>query len=171
MKTVFIIPIVFLLLITTPFSTPNLLQTPSSNDGPKMEWVYGGFLCIDGIAIYPGEETYSVSVWVSDPDGISSVIFNFLSQYGNSISLTGILTDNNDTAEKYRATLVYLIPWPMGGIISYEITARANDTLGNTAEITGAGFSAAYGPNWPFIFIIAVIFLLCLKGIKGKHFH
>jgi len=170
------------LLLVYPVSAVSLKpsHSPSSNGSPSVEDWYTGELVVDAHSFGGGEDSFASGYWVSDPDGVSTVLFRFRMSGNESwVNRTTQMTSGNVTNGYYAGHLTYEVK----PIVRFEFKVFANDTLGNWIEtepmtveyayvIYPAWFAVLFWMNSYLLLIVvsvsAVIVLLYMKRRRSK---
>ena len=155
-------------------------HSPSSNGSPNVEDWYTGELVVDAISFGGGEDSFTSGRWVSDSDGVDTVLFRFRMSGDDSwVNRTTEMTSGNSTRGYYAGHLTYEVK----PIVRFEFKVFANDTLGNwiETELMTAEYAYVIYPAWfavlfwmnsyllPIVVSVsAVIVLLYVKRRKSK---
>jgi hypothetical protein len=119
---------------------------------------------MDAMTLGGGEDSFTSGYWVSDPDGVSTVLFRYRMSGNQSwVNRTTEMTSGNVTRGYYTGGLTYEIK----PIIRFDFKVFANNTLGNWTETEPMTVEIAYG-TYPAWFVILLSAGICLFVVAAS---
>ena len=155
----------------------------SSELGPTIEWSGPAnssesvMLAWDGAYTGQTEDSWTLSAWINDTDGVDTVLFSFRTFLDSEwTNRTPSRIEGNDTRGLYQFNYTYAVWWNYtlsapqwdgtGGNFDFKIIA--NDTLGHTTETGILIYSGGYmivNPPPDVVFFSNIIPIIALSSV------